>query len=193
MNVEIKFHLERKFCFPCAQFMLRKCIGITNLSVSVEAEYWVLTFNERDDKSYQNWPWVHTFVTQNWCDRVPEKRIFAVSEMRHSQSSPRSKLHCCTNHLYTEYISRYKISAVNEARDKSRAWQKPCPIVWAGQVFCRASRFRRSLARQANAVGNFHGSFDCWLDFGLVQSSFRQVELKCRLTKGQASLRHSRN
>ena len=40
VKVEIKFHLECKLCFPCEQFLLRKIHG-TNLSVSVEATYWV--------------------------------------------------------------------------------------------------------------------------------------------------------
>ena len=30
--------------------------------------------------------------------------------------------------------------------------------------------------------------FDCWLNFALVQNSFRWVELKCRLPKGQAEV-----
>ena len=30
------------------------------------------------------------------------------------------------------------------------------------------------------------GSFDCWLNFVEVQNSFRQVELKYRLARGQA-------
>ena len=37
-------------------------------------------------------------------------------------------------------------------------------------------------------VGSCHGSFDRWLNFGLVQNSFRQVELKCRLHKGQVRI-----
>ena len=52
-SVEIKFHLECKPRFPCAQLMLQKC---TNLSVSNEANYWVswlaLTPNERE---YELW------------------------------------------------------------------------------------------------------------------------------------------
>ena len=39
---------------------------------------------------------------------------------------------------------------------------------------CWASRFRRSLPRRASVVEKFHGSFDCWVNFGLVQNSFRR-------------------
>ena len=39
-KVEIKFHLECKLSFPCAQFMWRQ-VHWTKLSVSIEAKYWV--------------------------------------------------------------------------------------------------------------------------------------------------------
>ena len=35
-------------------------------------------------------------------------------------------------------------------------------------------------------VEHFYCSFDCWLNFGLVQNNFRKVDLECRLPKGQA-------
>ena len=40
----------------------------------------------------------------------------------------------------------------------------------------------------ASVVRNFHSSFDCWLNFRLVESSFRSIDLKCRLPKGQAKI-----
>ena len=40
VNVEVKFHLECRLCFPCAQFRLRQ-MHRANLSVSIEAKYWV--------------------------------------------------------------------------------------------------------------------------------------------------------
>ena len=38
---------------------------------------------------------------------------------------------------------------------------------------CRATRFPWSLARRASVVENFYGSFDRWLNFWLVQNSFK--------------------
>ena len=51
VNVEVKFHLECKLCFPCAQFMLFQ-MHWTNLSVSIEATYWVpwLSFDRTAEK-----------------------------------------------------------------------------------------------------------------------------------------------
>ena len=40
LKVELKFQLECKLCFPCAQSILRQ-MQWTNLSVSIEAKYWV--------------------------------------------------------------------------------------------------------------------------------------------------------
>ena len=37
-------------------------------------------------------------------------------------------------------------------------------------------------------VENIHGSFDGSPNFGLVQNGSRQVELECRLPKGQANI-----
>ena len=40
----------------------------------------------------------------------------------------------------------------------------------------------------SNMVENVHISLDRWLNFGPVQNSFRQVDLKSRLPKGQAKI-----
>ena len=48
VNVGIKFHLEWKLCFSCAQFTL---LQWTIFSISIEASYWVfLTWLKREDE-----------------------------------------------------------------------------------------------------------------------------------------------
>ena len=58
----------------------------------------------------------------------------------------------------------------------------------ASRFSYRASRFRRSLTSWVSVVEHFHGLFGRWLNFGLAENSFRQVELKCRLPKEQAAI-----
>ena len=48
--------------------------------------------------------------------------------------------------------------------------------------------FEQSLKRRASVAESFPRVFDCWLNFGPVQNSFKQVELKCKLPKGRATI-----
>ena len=48
----------------------------------------------------------------------------------------------------------------------------------------QASRLQRSLAWRASLTEILNGMFHCWLNSGLVQNSYRQVKLKCRLSEG---------
>ena len=44
------------------------------------------------------------------------------------------------------------------------------------------------MAQMASVVEMFHGSFGSWLNFGQVENSFKQVELKCRFPKKKAMI-----
>ena len=146
----------------------------TNLLVSIEAKYWVSWLSpdvyERQDK-LSKLPLSSSFCTvaaDSKSMSPRQKRIFAVSEMRHSQSSPRNKLHCCINQPYTEYISRYKDQCRERGKRQKQGLTKTVSDS-LGLVGFSVGQADLSLARQASAVGNFHGSFVRWLDFGTVQ------------------------
>ena len=55
-------------------------------------------------------------------------------------------------------------------------------------MFQVVRRFQQSLTRWASLTEIFHGVFHCRLNSGLVQNSYRQVKLKCRLHEGQAGI-----
>ena len=64
VEVEMKFHLECKLHFPCAQLMLRQT-HFTNVPESIEAKYWVswLSFDIK-----QAWRWaIKTALNSSFC------------------------------------------------------------------------------------------------------------------------------
>ena len=52
------------------------------------------------------------------------------------------------------------------------------------KIFPLVRQIQRSLDRWASLTGIYHGVFHCWLNSRLVQNSYRQVKLKCRLPEG---------
>ena len=52
VNVEVKFHVGRKFCFPCAQFMLCQ-IQWTNSLVGIEAKYCVCSLSFEVERTWR--------------------------------------------------------------------------------------------------------------------------------------------
>ena len=69
-----------------------------------------------------------------------------------------------------------------------RARQKPCPMVWDKYMFLSGKQISSLTLPTGKCSQKFHGLFDHWLNFGQAQHCFRQVELKCRLPKGQAKI-----